>query len=152
MIQRGIFDWLSPKKDKVYTFDATNKVYLIKLLKEKTLGDDYSIGDNFYKMPEKSWVSEVFAKKYKSFTSLISSKYNRKFECDDFAREAAYFCSLLENGVACGEFWFFLSTGQRHAINFFVCKDEELVFFEPQTYSIINLDIDEMRNCLNWRM
>lgn len=146
----SLFSFLTKKKN--YIFGKTNKVYLSQLVKSKTFIDG-SIADNFYSTVQKEWISEVFASKYSSFVSSMKSKYSRaNFECDDWARECAYFASIYQNGLAFGEFWFYKDSGERHAVNFFITNENELMFFEPQEFRLINLTENEMRSCLGWRI
>lgn len=124
------------------------------------------IADAKYVLPAKSWIEVEFSRALERFYDALKVAYwlDESNDCDDFARGAAYFAQLLHartrrypgTALAFGEFWYLQKSGGGHAINFFLYKDPDgalqVGYYEPQTRQVVELDPDETRYCLGFRI
>ena len=110
--------------------------------------------DQTYAKPKLDWLLGDYAEWFKAYRwKLGLDKWQRRHDCDDFARAYAQGCSdawaLTEEGksegLAVGEF-FYHSVNGPHAI---VCAftPEGRVFIEPQTCKLLNLSDKEINSC-----
>lgn len=132
---------------------------LSELLANSDIGCIPNLPDTEYSLPTPEWISGPFARALGSlFAQLNFTWQPEKSDCDDFARFAAAYASLLhaqmgnKSGLAFGEFWYTRdSDGQGHAINVVVLRDRGgnlfLWFFEPQTQEFVPLTKKEINSC-----
>lgn len=125
---------------------------------------NYVIRDKNYSLPSENYIKNDFAGAFRSFLFQLDSGGWRAEEndCDDFALGAAFFMNFLHHntankvnktGIAFGEF-FYEKDGAGHAINVAIVREDakiKVIFFEPQTYSIITLTRKETESCVYWR-
>lgn len=125
----------------------------------------YSVRDAKYSLPARSYIEGGFSTALKSFLFQLNSNEwkTEENDCDDFAVAAFFLMSFLhhntahkvsQTGLAFGEFHYMRADGQGHAINVAIAREGEklsLVFYEPQTYSIVELSKEEIESCVFWR-
>jgi hypothetical protein len=129
--------------------------------------DGYAIADLAYELPSEEWVTDKLPNILWNFIhDLKQTKYiEESNDCDDFAKMAAAFTHLLHSntpnrekntGLAFGEFYYKINGDPKlgHAINFSLVKSKggfiKLLFFDPQTFKIVNLNQKELESCQNW--
>jgi hypothetical protein len=123
------------------------------------------LSDQRYMLPSEDWVLNHLPTITKNLQQDLKQLHwtSDSNDCDDFAKMTAAFVHLLhynspnkmsETSIAFGEFYYFKNMGGKHAINFVICKtksgDFKLMFFEPQTYSVVKLTEQEIKSCTNW--
>lgn len=120
------------------------------------------ITDDNYSLPSRNWVLNSYSLSLKDLYNLVGgSKYiPAAWDCENFAKAAAFWMTVLHQnspnrppatGIAFGEFGYIKDNGEGHAINFFICIEDnkwKMYFYEPQTYQLIELSAEEKRNCL----
>lgn len=130
------------------------------------------IADDAYVFPTADWVRVVFAPSLRKLLielAMITFAAEEN-DCDDFARLASVYASVLhrqtssrakESGLAFGEFWYVQDSGGGHAINFAIVAatgvgpqagEATLLFFEPQTQKIKTLSETEVKSCTAIRL
>src|SRR5574341_626886 len=129
------------------------------------LSMDIQLADLLYALPARDFIEKEFAAALQKFywQLRVNQWLPEKGDCDDFARGAAFFASLLHRrthgapdaGIAFGEFWYFSETlNGSHAINVAITKTDRLhlVFFEPQQFRVIPLTETEVQSCSGIRI
>lgn len=86
----------------------------------------FMIGDGSYVMPTVSWIKDRFSIAFREFLEHLDTQVWKpeKNDCENFARGAAFFASVLhtrtsdvESEIAFGEFWYVKDPSEPHAIN-----------------------------------
>jgi hypothetical protein len=125
----------------------------------------YSIRDAKYSLPTRDYISGPFSDSLRSFLFQLNSNQWKtdQNDCDDFSIAALFLMSFLHHntvnkvtstGIAFGEFHYIRDIGGAHAINVAIVRESDklkLVFYEPQTYSIVDLSKQEIESCVFWR-
>jgi len=115
--------------------------------------------DKEYSLVSKSWIRDTVSGKYEYFLKKLNIHIYKKEtnDCDDFVI-AFYIFSRIEykaavksynSNICVGEFVYSKTSGEVHAINIIVVLTEnvpEVLFYEPQTFSFINLTDLEKRS------
>lgn len=132
------------------------------------------IADASYVLPAENWVRTTFAAAHQVWIKSLGADgwISETNDCDDHARGAAFFASLLhsktpkapEAGLAFGEFWYVRADGAgAHAINAAVVPTPRspravagkspfgLLFYEPQTFRLVTLTKQEIASCTGYR-
>jgi hypothetical protein len=141
--------------------DDIQKEQLEKLIQ----ADPMFFGDTTYWMPSKSYILNIVYPYYKSFLDTNNVFYDKRFDCDDFARTFCVMAHLYyfnfmkihsEQDAAIAEVWYVkdFSSGDmhflydekivRHAINLIVLQNKVIMFFEPQTGKEVHLSKTEI--------
>lgn len=120
--------------------------------------------DEQYALPAADWIANEFAAAFTSERNRWVGLYrNGCSDCDDFAEFAVTFAKFLfrntedrpkDAALAFGEFWYVTPQGG-HAINLAICREGDelkLVFFEPQSSSVVRLTRKEIESCCFVRM
>lgn len=139
---------------------------------EGVLPNQVMIGDVEYALPSLKWLRGPFATALRRLFGAVEVDHweEEQNDCDDFARGAAWYGSILHNrsaggagmrrtGLAFGEFWYQKRNGAAHAINCAIIGEgnlRRLVFFEPQNVlknadPIVVLSDQEKMICLGYR-
>lgn len=119
------------------------------------------LSDHIYSLPSKEWVQTTFVKDYHNLlVSMKSENYvAEENDCDKFSTLAYAFAHILHHntidkiektGLAVGELWYSPDTGGGHAINIMIVYETNnynVIFFEPQNQTIINLSTKEKESC-----
>lgn len=134
--------------------------------------DNVWLADADYSLPGANWIEIKFATALWSlFQTIGATKWTlEQFDCDDFARTAAAYASILHHrsarsnnrdrtGLAFGEFWYPHRTIGLHAINVAIVFDgvcSRVLFFEPQNVltgqnPLIQLNQEEKLKCKGYR-
>lgn len=115
--------------------------------------------DDEYAEPTQEWITGKFYPWFWQMrTALGLRAYDRRNDCDNFARaaaQAAEDCHALTpatsdgaraSALAVGEFWYTKDAGGAHAI---CCASigGALIFFEPQNGDILKLSAKEISTC-----
>lgn len=121
--------------------------------------------DTIYSLPSIEYITNQFSQNLKGFFFSLNSQgwKEQENDCDDFALGACFLMNFLHHntvdkirntGIAFGEFYYIREQGGGHAINVAIVKDNlevKVVFYEPQTYSIVTLTQKEIESCVFWR-
>ena len=107
--------------------------------------------DRDYLCPTRRWLLGQVYDSFAGFLGTYGQRYERQFDCDDFARTFAVW-AVLENaqrtkdaeGIAVGELFYRRRDGGGHAINVAVLEDKKTLYIEPQTGRPIRLNKDEV--------
>lgn len=115
--------------------------------------------DGKYSLVSRRWIRDTVSGKYEYFLRKLNIHTYKKDtnDCDDFVR-AFYLFSRIEyknvvkpsdSNICVGEFVYSKTSGEVHAINIVVVLTDnvpEVLFYEPQTFSFINLTDLEKRS------
>lgn len=130
------------------------------------LTPNYITVDRNYSCPTRKFVEGEFSRALGAFISSMGTSGYKSSEndCDDYARAAAFFMGFLhhntvhkisDTGIAFGEFYYTKAGAGGHAINVFLVHEEgnkvKILFYEPQTCSIVILSKEEIESCEYWR-
>jgi hypothetical protein len=112
-----------------------------------------------------SFLSGPFTTAYQSYNIDMGLGFYDKEanDCDNFSSGAAHFMNFLHYqtpnrkfpnaGIAFGVFDYKRKDGTYHSINIAIVVSNEkikVVFYEPQTYSIVGLTNQEIWSCIRW--
>ncbi len=120
----------------------------------------WHIADRDYALPTVNFLRRAFASALWSFQNFFAvlSWTEEANDCDDFARISAGFAQILhyltpgrpaQSALAVGEFWYQKDNfGGGHAINVACCglEPSDVVFYEPQTRTVVHLSDTEKAN------
>lgn len=118
------------------------------------------INDDKYLLPTPGWIKNDFSAGLFEFQAFfgISRWSTESNDCDKFALATVFYAHWLHEkspnrtvsaGITCGEVYYISSRGGPHAINFFVVSNKgelQVIFYEPQTCSIIQLSPAELKS------
>lgn len=143
---------------------------LESFMREQCFAQQIFIADKLYALPDLNWLRTEFPLALRRFyrQMLFNGWQPEQSDCDDFARGAAFFASVLHNkmevvpacALAFGEFWYARAEdNQDHAINCAIVNVYDvlhLIAFEPQRAlagadPIIQLTPQERNLCLGYR-
>ena len=120
------------------------------------------VADLDYAAPTRDWIIQKFYPWFWQMrTALGLRAYNRRNDCDNFARaaaQAAEDCHALTaetaapsakaEGLAVGEFFYVKGDGSgNHAICVAIVEGNALLFFEPQNGNELKLTSTEIQSC-----
>ena len=132
---------------------------------------NYIAADAIYSLPTRDFIETDFAVALKTFfVKMGEADYvNVEQNCNKFALGATFFMDYLhhnttnklsDTGIAFGEFYYTRSAangGGGHAINITIIANKNgtnqftVLFFEPQTYSLVQLTQEEIESCEFYR-
>lgn len=135
----------------IYKILATNNINL-------TIGRYF---DTFYLPVTKDFVFHNVAGATFNFFDVTGLPYRQGInDCDDYtlagvvlARRAYYeiYRDFRPVSILFGEFHYIRRDGVNHAINCFITPQRTLLFFEPQSNSLVSLTKEEIMSCTFWR-
>ena len=155
-----------PTNNTVTNFTLTAQEINDVMWEVGALPSNFFTRDASYSLPSISYINGEFSNSLRSFLFNLSSAEwkTESNDCDDFAMAACFLMNFLHHntvnkvkntGIAFGEFYYYKQGVGYHAINVAVVRDEnqkiKVVFFEPQTYSIVELNKEEIESCVFWR-
>ncbi len=113
------------------------------------------VSDASYARPTQKFLESKFYEFYKNWLwENDLSKWNNKFDCDNFAMNYYTFAQICnkkssrkEEGIAVGVMFFKQDSGGGHAINFAIVEDKKFITIEPQTGKVITLSQTELDSC-----
>jgi hypothetical protein len=157
----------SPQPKNIFTGNTIDGENIWEIMSDIGVTTDVFITrDRIYSYPSLSFIQGQFSEGLRSFFwSLSSGAWTPEGnDCDDFALGAAFYMGYLHHstqykvevsGIAFGEFYYIRDSGEGHAINVALVKNKDgaikVVFYEPQTYSIVELSKSEIQSCIFWR-
>ena len=131
-----------------------------------------ALGDRAWECPPERWFTGEYSMKLHEFFGRLNVSFRADtFDCDDFARGAAFYAQVLHRGDAGRVKGTALAVGElvytaeqtpnggpagRHAINFAVVLGADgakrLVFYEPQLRLPLTLSRREVESITYWRL
>ncbi len=132
---------------------------------------NYEVSDGVYSLPDRNFIGTDFSVALKSFFSQMgdSDYTSGENNCNVFSLGSSYFMKHLHHntktnkldntGIAFGEFYYIKegADGGGHAINVSIVNDKNItnkfivLFYEPQTCSIVQLTQTEIESCVFYR-
>lgn len=120
----------------------------------------FIVPDAKYVLPTRDWIESEFSNGLSSFQSEmgISTWSEESNDCDKFSIATSFYAKWLNHSspnrnvnasIACGEVFYKKSSVGNHAINFFIIMEKsklKVIFYEPQTRSIVTLNPEEIRS------
>lgn len=156
LLRIEVFKLLEDEKKESTTYVVGNTRALSAILSQANVPILFS--DDTYVLPTREFVNDKIIGRYAKFRRENQLIYNEKFDCDDFARMFALMANVVNDtenapagiqGIAVGEVWYVrneLVGKTPHAINIIITSEQDVVFFEPQTCSVVNLTEMEFRS------
>jgi hypothetical protein len=140
------------KEDMVYNFEL-----------ETIFKKNIFISDTTYWTPSEDWIEKEVIDHYKAHVEYMEIKYDKRFDCDDFARTFATFAHMryyrnkkdeMCQSIAVGEVWYKPDPLNNplnvfnHAINVIILDDKNVMFLEPQGCVRVMLTEYEFNNII----
>ena len=137
---------------KIYSIMSDNGVYNMNSF----------CTDSLYSLPTENWIKTEFSTTLSLFLkSFKSSEWvTEENDCDNFSSMSYSFAQILHHntknkinntGLCFGEFWYTKDINKvKHAINVIIVYENDrykVLFFEPQTQSIVELSKTEKESC-----
>lgn len=130
--------------------------------------NSFAVPDAKYILPTRRWIDSDFSSGLWQFQHEmgIARWESESNDCDKFAIAASFYAKWLNHsspnrnvdaGLAFGELYYLKSglAGQGHAINFFIAlagDSIQLVCYEPQTRSVVELSPAEKQSVFFWKL
>ncbi len=117
---------------------------------------DVKVSDQKYAIVDRDWLETEWYNYYrKVLDGLNIHGWSHDFDCDNFA---SLYCALLQvchkagnttsDGISVGEFWYITEDGSGHAIVTAIVGDNQVIYIEPQSGSVLSLTDKERYSCL----
>ncbi len=101
------------------------------ILKESGSNRNY-LSDKSYMIPRQKDIEEFLKIHIFKFRKYVPEKY----DCDNYSFSLMGMFTNLMSGYAIGIVWVTKPSGTKHALNFFINKDNQMIYIEPQSNKI----------------
>ena len=140
---------------------------IIQVMTDINVGTmDYIVSSATYSLPSREFIENEYSSGLRKFFNDLNFTYSKgDQDCRSFALGATFYVDHLHHiekdkiqnsALAFGEFYYQKegADGGGHAINVVITKDSNkylVLFYEPQTYSIVILSKTEIESCEFYR-
>jgi len=93
---------------------------------------DIFISDTKYMIPRLADIIEFLKINIFKFRQYVPDR----FDCDNYSFSLMGMSTNVLSGYAIGIIWVNTGRGSKHALNFFIEKDKQITYIEPQTNKI----------------
>jgi hypothetical protein len=122
---------IKPESDKIYSVEDIRSILQLSS-NIKDIYRSIRLSDDEYKL-----CSYVDILKLNQFNIFSEIKYQKQYDCDNFAVVYTAIANLIMPGYAIGECWVHTDGEGNHAVNCYIdATEQKLVLIEPQTNEI----------------